>query len=331
VASIAGQVLREDESEILKRFAKVFEQAYIRFLDLQKAEAQARESEIQLAMERVRARTMAMQHSDELKDAASLLFKQLEGLGIKSWSSGFNIWETYGRSAIINMCNPDGSIATPYHLPHTEEIFFIRIDEARQRGDELLVMETGGKDLEQTYNYMFSLPEVKKMLGGMEDTGFQIPKFQVSHCAFFSHGYLMFITYEPVPEMWDVFKRFAKVFEQTYTRFLDLQKAEAQSREAQIELALERVRARTMAMQKSDELREAVLVIYEQLQQLNFESRACNIIIIDKKSGSAQYWVSGFSQEIFPESYAVPYLDHPYQDMLLKPWKQGDKYLFYPN
>jgi hypothetical protein len=48
VASIAGQVLPEDESEILKRFAKVFEQAYIRFLDLQKAEAQAREAQIQL-------------------------------------------------------------------------------------------------------------------------------------------------------------------------------------------------------------------------------------------------------------------------------------------
>jgi hypothetical protein len=33
--------------------AKVFEQAYTRFLDLQKAEAQARESQIQLALERV--------------------------------------------------------------------------------------------------------------------------------------------------------------------------------------------------------------------------------------------------------------------------------------
>ena len=38
-------------------------------------------------------------------------------------------------------------------------------------------------------------------------------------------------------------KRFGKVFEQTYTRFLDLQKAEAQAREAQIEAALERVRS----------------------------------------------------------------------------------------
>ena len=50
--------------------------------------------------------------------------------------------------------------------------------------------------------------------------------------------------------------RFGKVFQQTYTRFLDLQKAEAQAREAQIEAALERVRSRSMGMQKSEELRE---------------------------------------------------------------------------
>ena len=46
----------------------------------------------------------------------------------------------------------------------------------------------------------------------------------------------------------------------TYRRFLDLQKAEAQAREAQIQLALERVRARTMAMHKSEELAETAQV-----------------------------------------------------------------------
>jgi hypothetical protein len=38
-----------------------------------------------------------------------------------------------------------------------------------------------------------------------------------------------------------IMKRFANVFEQTYTRFLDIKKAEAQAREAKIETALERV------------------------------------------------------------------------------------------
>lgn len=45
-------------------------------------------------------------------------------------------------------------------------------------------------------------------------------------------------------------ERFAAVFDLTYTRFLDLKNAEAQAREAKIETALEKVRSRTMAMQK---------------------------------------------------------------------------------
>ena len=70
----------------------------------------------------------------------------------------------------------------------------------------------------------------------------------ICHLAIFLDGALY-------PSIWKLFsdeasiffRRFAKVFEQTYTRFLDLQKAEAQARESQIQLALERVRARTMA------------------------------------------------------------------------------------
>jgi signal transduction histidine kinase len=98
------------------------------------------------------------------------------------------------------------------------------------------------------------------------------------------------------------------------------------NRESKTELALERVRARTMAMQKSDELREAVLVIYEQLQQLNFEAHACNIIIIDKDTLNMQFWVSGFTKEIYPESYHIPRLHHTYHEVQITAWQQDVKY-----
>ena len=61
-------------------------------------------------------------------------------------------------------------------------------------------------------------------------------------------------------------KRFRRVSEQAYTRFLDLQKAEAQAREAQIEAALEKVRSRSMGMQKSVELREVVSSLFNQMR-----------------------------------------------------------------
>ena len=66
ITSYSKKSFSEKDNEILKRFARVFEQAYTRFLDLQKAEAQTREAQIQLALERVRARTMAMHHSHEI-------------------------------------------------------------------------------------------------------------------------------------------------------------------------------------------------------------------------------------------------------------------------
>jgi hypothetical protein len=70
----------EANKAILIRFSKVFEQAYVRFLDLKKAEAQAREAKIEMALEKIRSRTMAMQHSDELPEAANLLFLEVQAL-----------------------------------------------------------------------------------------------------------------------------------------------------------------------------------------------------------------------------------------------------------
>jgi hypothetical protein len=44
IPSTSGKLVSEDEKIILKRFAKVFEQSYVRFLDLKKAEAQGKRS-----------------------------------------------------------------------------------------------------------------------------------------------------------------------------------------------------------------------------------------------------------------------------------------------
>jgi signal transduction histidine kinase len=313
--------------QLLERFAGVFDLTYTRFLDLQQAEAQAREAKIEAALERVRSRTMAMQHSNELKDAALLLFQQVQTFGVDQWACGYNIWEADGKTCTAWMSR-QGILQPPFKTHPEVDHCFQRFYDAKQRGESFYVEEIGGDEIKTHYQRLLSLPEFKSAPQEFFDE-FIAPAFQIFHIAYFDQGYLMFITYKPVPGTWDIFKRFAKVFEQTYTRFLDLQKAEAQAREAKIETGLEKVRSRTMAMQKSDELRETVLVLYEQLQQLNFNSNACNIIIIDKETNNAQYWVSGFSQELFPESYAVPYLNHPYQDVLIKPWKKGDRYAVY--
>ena len=52
----------------------------------------------------------------------------------------------------------------------------------------------------------------------------------VTHNAYFSYGIVTLQGTEPYPqETLDIQRRFARVFEQTYIRFLDLKKAEQQT------------------------------------------------------------------------------------------------------
>jgi uncharacterized membrane protein len=91
--------------------------------------------------------------------------------------------------------------------------------------------------------------------------------------------------------------RFAKVFGLVYTRFLDLQKAEAQAREAKIEAALERVRAVAMSMHKSDDLISICEASFKELQKLGFDNIRNAIIHIpnDEQNYFMDYDYSEFT------------------------------------
>ena len=149
-------------------------------------------------MERVRARTMAMQKSDELKDTALLLFQQVRELGIPAWGCGFNIWDD-DKKAVTSWNSSEGQIEPPVKIPSNDDVF-LRFYEAAQMGESLYVEEMGGEALEAHYKYMGTLPGVDDIINQFSEAGIELPTHQIFHIAYFSHGYLMFITYEAVPE-----------------------------------------------------------------------------------------------------------------------------------
>ncbi len=178
-----------------------------------------------------------------------------------------------------------------------------------------------------------------------EKAGIKIPDRQVHNIAIFSHGYLLFITLEPCPDAHGIFKRFAKVFEQTYTRFLDLQKAEAQARESQIEAALERIRSRSMAMHQTSELSEVIIVLFKQFELLDLLVDTCYIDIFDQNNQAFNLSI-GTGTAVYPEQVTLPYFNHPIHQLHKKARQNGlefftfdedkkpkDKYFeqFYPN
>nr|WP_249067185.1 ATP-binding protein [Halalkalibaculum roseum] len=328
-----GKELAEQNIDIIKRFARVFDQAYTRFLDLQKAEEQAREAQIETALERVRSRTMAMQHSDELIETSELMFDQIKNLGIELWSCGFSLWFEDDSYFIGYNTGPDGKMGDPLKIPLNEDVFFKTIRQSKRRGDDFLVFESEGESLAQTYSYMDTLPVVGEFMRAIVDAGAELPRYQVTHCGFFSHGHLMFISLNHNPEAVDIFKRFTNVFKQTYTRFLDLQKAEKQAREAQIEAALERARAQSMMMQHSDEINSISNAFHEQLILLGIPSEFSYVWLPDEANQTHQFWASWFEEddgEASLQSKQVTYpLDksEPYTAACFEAWANPEEVL----
>jgi hypothetical protein len=73
--------LAKEAISLFKRFRNVFQLAYQRFADIQKAEARAREAQVEAALEKVRSRSLAMHNSEEVKGVAGEVFDRLRELG----------------------------------------------------------------------------------------------------------------------------------------------------------------------------------------------------------------------------------------------------------
>ncbi len=321
IENFSGTPYSSEENDILKRFAKVFQQTYTRFLDLQKAEAQAREAQIEAALERVRSRSMAMYKSEELAELSLELVKQVQALGVATWFCAFNIYDDDPKGSLEWGSNGQGTFPK-YRTPM--EGVFLRYYEAGQRGETLLINEIGKKECPAHYDYLCTLPGVGEQLLKMKDAGIPFPNSQIDHVAYFKYGYVLFITYEPSPESHEIFTRFAKVFEQTYTRFLDLKKAEAQAREAQIENALEKVRSRTMAMYKSEELSDTAQVLYEQFSVLGNIPDRMSIGIFKEETKEIELWGTDQSGSLLSQKFSGSLRKSTIITKMYKAWKAGN-------
>ena len=307
----------KENLQILVKFAKAFDLAHHRFLELQKSARQAREVQIELALEKVRSRTMAMQHSDELQEASFLLDEQVRALDIKTWGCAFNI---YGENDSTEWFGNEAGILQTYKVPRAG--IFNEYYKKGQKGESLVIKEFTGDECVAHYEYMSSLPIIGDVLKKLKKTNNGFPTYQIDQVVYFKYGYLLFITREHVPDAHDIFKRFAKVFEQTYTRFLDLQKAEAQIRESQIENALERVRSRTMAMQRSDELPEAANDLFLQVQALGIPAWSAGYCIWSENKEKATAFMS--SEGVIQKPFILPNIGVGYN--FLKPSHNGETF-----
>ncbi len=230
----------ESQIKILKRFRNVFDLAYRRYNDIALAEAQAREAQIEAALERVRSKTMAMHNSQDVGATVVTLFDEVLKLGLdKSIRVGIGILEgNDGMETWSATSTPNGEVDLKMGmLDMTIHPMLIGLKKAWESGETSYSYDYIGDDVFRYY----------KALNNEPDYPFQadldlLPENEYHKSFFYKEGILFSFAPNPISdEAAKVLDRFAGVFGQTYRRYLDLQKAEAQAREAQIETALERV------------------------------------------------------------------------------------------
>jgi signal transduction histidine kinase len=264
----------KEEEGIFKRFGKVFEQAYTRFLDLQKAEAQAREAKIETALERVRSRSMAMHNSNELRDVVNTLHNELRSLNVNFHVAIIQLLMGDPKDLYLWAGTSDGLYDDLVYWPYVDirvrnEIYQAQLSKTPI---EIVLTQSETKEFFEEYFNVKGTPQGRKAATASVELIDFMGFYQANTGIFlmrYSEG-----SYSEDEKI--ITERFSKVFEQTYTRFLDLQKAEVQAREAEIQLALERVRAITMAMQKQDDLLGVLDLLVEQLTKLGVQLDEAN-------------------------------------------------------
>jgi hypothetical protein len=309
--------------DIFKRLGKVFEQTYTRFLDLQKAEAQAREAQIEASLERVRSKTMAMHNSHDVGETVAVMFDELRKLDIETLRCGVGIMLKNYQMELWT-ARPDA----------TGKVEFI-VGNIDMKLHPLLtgVMKPGRTEL-KVFFYQLKDEDLKTYFDAINSHQAYPAKYDISslpslmfHYEFnFNEGCLFaFSVKQFSDESSQIFKRFTGVFGQTYRRFLDLQRAEAQARDAQIEASLERVRSKTMAMHNSQDVGDTVASMFDELVKLGVETVRCGIGIMHEPN-QMEVWTAKKSENEKVE-LIIGRLDmtiHPLLQGMYNGWKNKD-------
>ena len=244
-----------------------------------------RSLEIESSLEQVRSVTMSMRKQEDSLGICEVLFTELKKFGFADLRNTQIVILNNDNASFLNYDFSDyagRSIAKIYFAGHVKTREFI--DQIKKTDDAFAEFSISGKELNEWRKWR---------MGNGEADDPKMENIGSLHYYFYSiaSGAIGISAFKPISgKELDILKRFRNVFGLAYQRYMDVSLAESQARESQIEASLERVRARAMAMQKSDDLGNSVAIVFEELHKLNLGIIRCGIGIIHLEKRSAEVW-----------------------------------------
>ncbi len=194
-----------------------------------------------------------------------------------------------------------------------------KIHAAWKKSDDSIVVDLTGQQLKDWLRFV-------KLEAKLPIDESRIKGRRVQQAAFFSQGFLLFTTHQPVaPEIMELLIRFAGVFDLAYTRFRDLLKAESQALEAIKASALDRVRAEIASMRTCNDLQRITPLVWQELKVLGVPFVRCGVFIMDEETDIVQVYLSA------PDGHSLGILHLPFDanNLIRKSvahWREGTIY-----
>ena len=260
-------------------------------------EAKTRELKIEKAFEKVREKAMSMRQSSDLQEIVSLVARELNNMDLNitgvfmvinndEIDKQFTCWgttgvaETYVKRAVI---------------PFLDRPIYKVLAEATTKEEQFFVEEYSKEEKNEFFEHLFkhppynsSTPEWKEQV--LSRKGGYTRSVSVSNYT------SIFVVNHFGKKLSDeenkILIRFGQVFEQSYTRFLDIQKAEALAHKAIKQASADRVRGEIASMRTSEDLNRITSIIWRELETLEVPFIRCGVFILDREKEIIQAYLT---------------------------------------
>jgi len=234
--------------------------------------------QIETALEKVSARTIAMRSSSELAETSAVLFHELKELGINAIRTGVGIFDEANDAIEIwgtTVSDSQEVIKILDYVSLQIHPVFENTSQARKQKKPFALTVLNGAEVKQYYQTMSMFHTMPLHA--------QHHEIEFFYSFFFSQGTLNVTTSQPLTDEENkVIILFAKVFGLIYIRFLELLKAEEQAMEAFRQSALDRIRAEIASMRTANDLNRIIPLIWKELVNLGVPFSRCGIFIINE-------------------------------------------------
>ena len=285
-----------------------------------------RELEVQDALDEVRIRATAMRESSELAETSAVLFHQLKKLQINAIRTGVGIFDDpYDAMELWLTAYSDSQevIQILDYINLRIHPVFENIIPARHQKKAFALTILEGPEVREYYQTMSTYISLRKQ------SSFNDREYFYSF--FFTQGTINVNTLQALSEEeCNIMTRFAQVFGLIYTRFLDLKKAEMQTRDALRQNSLDRVRAVIASMRNADDLNHIPPLIWRELISMDVPFFRCGIFIINEEEQLVHAYLST------PEGKSLAVLHLPFDGAettmrIVDGWRKKEVYIDYWN